>query len=984
MNNPTEKRFETHIENALLKQGYLSLSSNEYDKTLCLIPNEVIGFLKRTQPKDWAKLETHYGVDAENKLLKRLNKEISDRGTIDVLRNGIRDLNAKFKLVYFEPKSGLNEEHLRWFKENQLSVIRQLFYSHKNQNSIDMVLFVNGIPILTMELKNKLTNQNIIHSQNQYKKDRNDQSEPLLKFQRCLVHFCVDDDRVSMTTQLRGDKTYFLPYNKDIENPINPNGYRTHYLWEEILTPISLFDIMENFVHLSEEKEKEWDGTKGKIVEKTKSLLVFPRYHQLDVIRKLREKVVEEGSGHYFLIQHTTGAGKSYSIGWLAHMLTSLYRTKNDTKRIFDTIIVITDRKVLDKQLQYTISQLEQTSGVVNNVDKSSAQLMDYLERGKDIIITTIQKFPVISDKISTLKSKTFAIIVDEVHSSQSGETSKHLKKTISHNEDVLETEEELDYEDLIREEIKSRGKQDNLSFFGFTGTPKNKTLELFGRKDDNGIYRSFHTYSMKQSISEGFTLDVLQNYTTYKRWFKLVQKNGEDQQLPEGKVKKEMISFVDSHTETISQKVSIILDQFINKTSKTILGRGRAMVIVRSRFHCVLFQQELKSQMKAKNLSYSCLVAFSGTIHHNGRDFTEDVLNQENGLENKISIAEAFKDPKYRILIVSNKFQTGFDEPLLHSMFVDKKLNGVQCVQTLSRLNRTTSNKDNTFILDFVNDVEDIVNSFQPFYTSTIMAGETDPNKLYGIETKLKSFHLFTPNDINDFCKIFYDEKITTDERLQPILNDVVGKWEDLEQDKQQDFKTTTSSYLKMYAYISQIFSFEDIELEKMYVFLKYVYKKFPPPGNERLNIFDAIDLDALRIQKIAEHKLSLEDRIGEIEPLSAEGGGKILEEALDFLSEILEKINKTFGMELSEEHKISVRKVSEQVFESEELKKVMSGDNSEQNKKKKVEEILIRTLLGYVNNQFDFYKKMENPQMVNLLTNMIYNNFYQRNNLF
>jgi type I restriction enzyme R subunit len=443
------------------------------------------------------------------------------------------------------------------------------------------------------------------------------------------------------------------------------------------------------------------------------------------------------------------------------------------------------------------------------------------------------------------------------------------------------------------------------------------------------------------------------------------------------------MISFVDSHTETISQKVSIILDQFINKTSKTILGRGRAMVIVRSRFHCVLFQQELRSQMKAKNLPYSCLVAFSGTIHHNGRDFTEDVLNQENGLENKISIAEAFKDPKYRILIVSNKFQTGFDEPLLHSMFVDKKLNGVQCVQTLSRLNRTTSNKDSTFILDFVNDVEEIVNSFQPFYTSTIMAGETDPNKLYGIETKLKSYHLFSPNEINDFCKIFYDEKITTDERLQPILNDVVIKWQDLEEDKQQEFKITTSSYLKMYAYISQIFSFEDIELEKLYVFLKYVYKKLPLPDKERLQIFDAIDLDALRIQKIAEHKLSLEDRIGEIEPLSAEGGGKKMEEALDFLSEILEKINKTFGMELSEEHKISVRKVTEQVYDSEELQKVMRGDNSEQNKKKKVEEIIMRTLLGYVSNQFDFYKKMENPQLVNLLTNMIYNNFGQRHNL-
>ncbi len=706
----TELRFEEWIEKSLLKNGYHNsfIHSNEfesmYNKELCLVQEDVIEFIKSTQKEEYDKLFTQLDSSTDYHILKTIDKTISQRGIIDTLRGRIETRGCNFNLVYFKPKSSLNEEHQKLYSQNRFLVVRQLHYSKINHNSIDMVIFLNGIPIITMELKNQLTGQNIIHSQNQYKKDR-DPKEPLLKFKRCLVHFCVDNDKVSMSTQLRGMGTKFLPYNKGITNPIVEENYRSEYLWNEILIPDSLLDIIENFVLISEESESEFDKKKGKVVTKKIDVQIFPRYHQLNVIRKLRYKIKEEGVGNNYLIQHTTGSGKSYSIGWLSHTLTSLYREEGDTKRMFDTILVVTDRKVLDKQLQNTVSKLEQTDGVVNPVELGSKQLKEYLEKGKDIIITTIQKFPFVSEVISELKSHTFGVVIDEVHSSQTGETSKHLKKSLSKLNVEVGENGEFDYEDYIKEEILSRGKQEHISFFGFTGTPKNKTLELFGRKNEKGDYLPFHYYTMEQSIHEGFTLDVLQNYTTYKRYFKVLQSSEEDEELPESKVKRELVNYVDSHSETIRQKVSIILDHFIQNTSKKINGKGRGMVVVRSRKHCVLFHEEMVNQMKGKNLTYSCLVGYSGTIYHNGKENTETSLNTENGLVNT-SIPNGLKDPRFRILIVSNKFQTGFDEPLLQSMYVDKKLSGVQCVQTLSRLNRTKSGKTDTFILDFVNDI--------------------------------------------------------------------------------------------------------------------------------------------------------------------------------------------------------------------------------------------------------------------------------------
>ncbi|HKL91527.1 MAG TPA: DEAD/DEAH box helicase family protein, partial [Allomuricauda sp.] len=523
MSRPTEIRFEAHIEAELVKHGYSQRLYTDYNRTHCQLPLDLLGFIKDTQEKEFRKLQKQFEESTEQHLSKKIHADIAKRGIIDVLRNGIKTRGCSFDLVYFKPNSTLNPVHLALYQKNRFHVVRQLHYSTKNENSIDMVLFLNGLPIITMELKNQLTGQNITNSEYQYREHRKPTGEPLLGFKRCLVHFCVDNDKVSMTTFLNGSQTRFLPYNKGIENPPVENDFRTAYLWNEVLEPDSLLDIIENYVLVSEQRSKEWNSKKEKVEERRSEILIFPRYHQLDVIRKIESKVIEEGVGQNYLIQHTTGAGKSFSIGWLAHTLTSLYRKEGDTNRLFDTILVITDRRVLDKQLQNTLRQLEQTQGVVNPVEKTSQQLKEFLEKGKDIIVTTIQKFPVISEEISKLKGNRFAVIIDEVHSSQSGETAKHMKRSLS-VEQAMDEEGNIDYEELIRLEIESRGKQDHISFFGFTGTPKNKTLELFGRKNDMGQYVPFHTYSMKQSIHEGFTLDVLAHYTTYKRYFKLHQ----------------------------------------------------------------------------------------------------------------------------------------------------------------------------------------------------------------------------------------------------------------------------------------------------------------------------------------------------------------------------------------------------------------------------------------------------------------------------
>lgn len=971
---PTEKKFEDHIESHLNSVGYGSTHYNDYDRNLCVIRDQVIEFIKTTQPEEWGRLTEIYNVDTENKILSRISSEISKRGIIDVLRNQVVDRGVYLSLAFFKPKSSLNSDHEKLFQANNFSVLRQLHYSSQNENSIDIGIFLNGLPILTMELKNQLTGQNIIHSQNQYKFDR-DPKEALLQFKRCLVHFCVDNDKVSMTTRLAGKGTLFLPYNKGIENPLVKSGYRSKYLWEDILTKESLLDIIENFAHVSEEKEYFFNEKTNKIDTKKSEVLIFPRYHQLDLIRSLRSSIKAEGPGKNYLVQHTTGSGKSYSIGWLAHALSSLYKKAGDTKRIFDTIIVVTDRIVLDDQLKNTIRSLEKTSGVVNGVDKGSKELKEFLEQGKDIVVTTIQKFPFISETISSLGKKNFAVIIDEVHSSQSGELSKELKKSLTKSED----EEDFDYEELLRREIQSRGRQENISFFGFSGTPKQKTLELFGTKTSEGQFVPFHSYSMHQSITEGFTLDVLQNYATYKRWFKVKQNNKEEVEISISQAKKELIKYVDSRKQTITYKVNIMLDHWIEKGSKEISGKSRGMIITASRKHCVQYFFEVNKQLNERGMHFQALVAFSGEVNYEGKKYTEYGLNESIGHEGNVPFG--IKNPKYRLLIVANKFQTGFDEPLMQSMYVDKSLGDVQCVQTLSRLNRKCSGKTSVFVLDFVNEPSDIKESFQRFYNSTIMEGETEPNALYDYKKEIDDFHLYTPVDINRFCEIFFDANRDEGE-LQPILEGAVQKFKEIdEKDVQEELRSKIQQFLRMYGYLSQIINFQDIELEKSFLFLKYLNKKLPKFDKEKINFLDSIDLDSLRIQKTYEKIEGLIDEPAIVEPPSFSDNTPE-EPEKDLLSIIIDQINSVYGINMTEEDKVNLDRLKSRLADSGEVKKYMEGDNSEENKKNFFQQQFNDAMLDYVNDRFDFYKKMEdNKDMKHMIFQTMYADYLKTN---
>ncbi len=967
--SPTERKFEEFIEYNLQTDGYRVRSSEEYDRKLCLIRPEIVSFLKVTQPIDWERLTEIYGDDTERNVLKRIATEVSKRGVIDVLRNQVIDRGVYLSLCYFEPKSDMNPDHSKLYEANQFSLIRQLRYSTKNENSLDLVLFLNGLPIVTMELKNQLTGQNFKHAENQYRNDR-DPREPLFKFKRCIVHFCVDNDRVSMTTRLLGNKTYFLPYNQDLHNPPVETGYRTKYLWEEILTTRSLLDIIENFVHVSEQKEFYFNRKIDKVESKTEEILIFPRYHQLTLIRSLRKKLKVDGVGNNYLVQHTTGSGKSYSIGWLAHTLTSLYRRSGDTNRMFDTIVVVSDRKVLDDQLRKTIRSLEKVDGVVNGVQASSEELRSFLEQGKDIVVTTIQKFPFVSQTIASLGNRKFAVIIDEVHSSQSGELSKELKKTLSKTE--TDDEDDFDYEEMIRKEIRSRGPQDHISFFGFTGTPKQKTLELFGTKNEAGQFVPYHVYSMHQSIHEGFTLDVLQNYTTYQRYFRLKQTRETDFEIQTGKGKKELVKFVDYHDMTIQNKVQIMLDHWLDKGSKEIQGKARGMIVTQSRKQCVKYFKEVNRQLNDRGISYRCLVGFSGEVTIDDEKFTERRCNLEVGHEG--NVPHGLKNPKSRLLVVANKFQTGFDEPLLQTMYVDKRLGGVQCVQTLSRLNRTTTGKSQTFVLDFVNQPDNISESFGLFYQSTLLEGELDPNSLYDTKRKIYDFNLFSSADEDKFCRIFYDPKRDEGE-LHSSLDHVVEKFNAVENcNEREDFRAKIQSYGRMYGYLSQIITFTDIELEKTYVFLKYLNKKLPKRNGESFNLADAIDLDSLRIQQqfVKIDELDRENSV--LKPLIFDPPTYQAPQK-DFLSELIEFVNGIYGNTLTEADRVGLSQVKDRMFESTEIKNVILANNTEQNRRKRIEAEFDKIFFTLINEKLELFNKLQdNRPMKNTIFQKLY----------
>ena len=827
-----------------------------------------------------------------------------------------------------------------------------------------------------MELKNSLTGQMVTDAEKQYRTDR-DPREPLFQFKRCLVHFAVGNEKVSMTTHLQRGKTRFFPFNKGIENPVNPEGHKTAYLWEDILQPNNLMALINNFIHEQETTEKVYDPKTKMVKDEKHRVLIFPRYHQLDVIHELKTAIVEEGVGHNYLIQHTTGSGKSNSIAWLAHLLTHLYRSPKDTNRIFDSIIVVTDRRVLDKQLQDTIKQVEQVDGVVHAVDQTSAQLRGFLESGKDIIISTIQKFSVIAQEIGKLKSKTFAVIIDEAHSSQSGESARNLRtslsKGIEEGVDEDDADEVSDIDARIIEEMEQRRMQDHISYFGFSGTPKNKTLELFGRKDEDGKFIPFHVYSMRQSISEGFTLDVLQNYTTFRRYFQLVKSVPEDREYEKARTLRALTNYVDLQPHSIETKTKIMLEHFIEHTAKTIEGKGRAMLVTPSRLHCVRYKQAFDRQMKEMGLPYGCLVAFSDTVHDtdNGQEYTENGMN---ALPPSTSIADSFKSPEYRILIVASKFQTGFDEPLLQTMYVDKRLDGLQCVQTLSRLNRVTTGKTDTLVLDFVNEPERIQEAFQEYYQTTMLAEETDPNRLYDLQSQLEGFDLYDADTIDQFCEIFYDPD-KPDELLQGVLDGVVERWAELETDDKEAFRSTLQSYIRLYGYISQLITFTDVALEKLYIFGRSLNKKLPKRDHPDLrDVLASVDLDSFRVQRTyKELQLSLKPEDSEVEGIGSDVA-TMRDPEQDFLSNILDALNSAHHIDFTVEDKVDIETIHRKVHENEELRQVINGDNSETNKRRKFDDVIDDILLGFVNSKLELYTKLSQPEIKADLTRQLY----------
>ena len=977
-----ELDFESHIESHLVEVGgYGKASAKSYDRELCLIPGEVAAFVKATQPEEFKKLEEQYGSDAPARFCQNLAGEIARYGTLHVLRRGYTDRGAKIRLCYFRPSSGMNPEHLKLYQQNRFTVVRQLKYSLKAEhNALDMGVFVNGIPILTMELKNSLTGQMVEDAAKQYKKDR-DPHEPLFQFKRCLVHFAVGNEKVFMTTRLTGDTTQFLPFNLDTENPVNPEGHKTAYLWEQVLAKDSLLDLLQNYLHVQINTERVFVEGRG-VVERQTEAMIFPRYHQLDCVRSVLAGVKAEGVGNSYLIQHSAGSGKSNSIAWIAHKLATLYQKEADTERLFDSIIVVTDRRILDRQLQNTIKQFEQEAGVVVPIDENSAQLRLALEQGKSIIVTTLQKFPVIAKEMVSLKGKHFAVIIDEAHSSQSGESSKHLKSVLSANLDEAAREEEnvdqFDLEDEIAEEMALRGRQKHISYFAFTATPKNKTLELFGRKEADGRFKAFHTYTMRQAIEEGFILDVLENYTTFKRFFKLAKAVETDKEYEKKKAIYLLTSYVDLQPHAFEVKTKITLDHFMDVTYKAIQGKGRAMVVTKSRLHAVRFQLAFAKELATRGLPFKSLVAFSGTVvdPDTGLSFTEENMNH---LGPKIAIADALKTPEYRILIAANKFQTGFDEPLLHTMYVDKLLGGVNAVQTLSRLNRTRRGKTETVVLDFVNEAIDIQKSFQDYYQVTYLEEETDPNKLYQLRTELEQFDLFTRKDVEDLAIIFFNPKQPA-ERLQPIPDAAVGRFRQRLVDEQEEFRSTLQSYVRLYAFVAQLISFQDSDLEKLYVFSKSLNRKLPKRGGHLpYDVLESVNMDSFRVQETFTGYIALSGADGSVKPIGTEGKRSGPDE-LDFLSNIIKVLNETYGLNLTDEDKVDIASLKSKVEAHNELQAVKNSDNTEANVRYKFEKVIDELFLDFVNTKLGLYKKLTDPQVNAFLKERWFEEYYKQ----
>jgi len=942
MKSTSEAAFETAIEAVLLGDGYARVDAKGFDRERAIFPSEALAFIQATQAKVWEKLESLHGEQTGERVLESLCKWLDTHGTLATLRHGFKCFGKTLRVAFFRPAHSLNPELEARYQANRLGLTRQLHFSPRSEKSLDVVLAVNGIPVVTLELKNPLTGQTAAHAIHQYRHDR-DPREPIFAFtKRTQVHFAVDTEEAHMTTRLAGLATHFLPFNRGLDggagNPPDPAGrnYKTAYLWEEVLQRDSLLDMLARFLHLDVQEKVTDDGKKVR-----KESLIFPRYHQLQAVRQMVAAAASEGVGHNYLVEHSAGSGKSNTIAWLAHRLSSLHNERDE--RLFDSVVVITDRVVLDRQLQNTIYQFDHRQGVVQKIDEDSRQLAEALEAGVPIIITTLQKFPFVSGQLaklseergeggkSHLPTRRFAVIIDEAHSSQSGETATELKGVLGGAElrkkaqEMAEEEGEVELERLFRAMAK-RGQQPNMSFFAFTATPKHKTLAIFGRSG-----APFHRYTMRQAIEEGFIEDVLKSYVTYKTYYKLIKKAEDDPNVERKKAAKALSRFMRLHPHNIGQKTEVMVEHFQQFTRHKIGGHAKAMVVTGSRMEAVRYKQEFDRYIQEKGYPIKSLVAFSGTVEDDKipeKTYTEVEMN--GGLKEK-ELPESFAKPDFRVLLVAEKYQTGFDQPLLHTMYVDKRLAGIQAVQTLSRLNRTHPLKDDTFVLDFVNDPAEIQEAFRQYYEGSVMGEQVDPDKLYEVKSELDASGIYLQTEVAEFARVFFAPKRRQSpgdhKAMNAILDQAVARFTQLqntEEDEAELWRGKLQAFRNLYSFLSQVIPYQDSDLEKLFTYLRHLALKLPKRKNGPGYQFDEeVELDYYRLQKISEGSISLNE--GYAKPLDGPrevGSGMVREEHVS-LSRLIDFINQRFGGELNEADQLFFDQIAEAASLNESLQK-------------------------------------------------------------
>ena len=1037
----TETAFETAIEDVLLAQGYEGHDSKSFDREQAIFPDVALDFIRATQTKTWEKLEALHGDKTGERVLEALCKWMDREGALTTLRHGFKCFGKTLRIAFFRPAHRLNPDLEARYRANCLGITRQLHFSPKSQQSVDVVLSINGVPVVTLELKNPLSGQTVANAIHQYRNDR-DPREKIFEFKkRSLVHFAVDTEEVHMATRLAGTSTFFLPFNRGRDggagNAPDPQGrnYRTAYLWEEVLQYDSLLDLLARFLHLQVDERMSDEGKKVR-----KETMIFPRYHQLQAVRQLVVDATEEGVGHNYLVEHSAGSGKSNTIAWLAHRLSSLHNA--DDERVFDSVVVITDRVVLDRQLQNTIYQFDHRQGVVQKIDENSRQLAEALEGGVPVIITTLQKFPFVSGQLMKmaeerggpsrascpsghkpipgqkgprghLPTRKYAVIIDEAHSSQSGETATELKAVLggmglieraeemaadeaemsgyaaltrptkaTKAREAAQDEGEVELERLFRSMAK-RGRQPNMSFFAFTATPKHKTLAIFGRDGEPS-----HRYTMRQAIEEGFIMDVLANYVSYKTYYRLIKACEDDPEVERKTAARALARFLRLHPHNIAQKTEIMIEHFYQHTRHKIGGHAKAMVVTGSRLEAVRYKQSFDRYISEKGYPIKSLVAFSGTVEDDqvpDKTYTEVEMN--GGIKEK-ELPESFAKPDYRVLLVAEKYQTGFDQPLLHTMYVDKRIAGIQAMQTLSRLNRTHPLKDDTFVLDFVNDPEEIQEAFRQYYEGSVMGEEVDPDRLYEVKSELDASGIYLQQEVDVFAAIFFAPKrrqSPSDHKgMNAILDLAVARFQALQEREEEEaelWRGKTQAFRNLYSFLSQVIPYQDSDLEKLYTYLRHLALKLPKRKNGPGYHFDEeVELDYYRLQKISEGSISLSE--GVAKPLDGPrevGTGMVREEDVS-LSSLIDIINERFGSELTEADQLFFDQLAEAAVLDEALRRAAEANPADKFQlvfREALESIFIERM--DLNEEL-FTKYMGNPDLQELVSKWLGEQVYKR----